>query len=82
MTNHERIKSLSVEKIAELLVKEECVDEGDYDYDDEYCSCYMTYYVSPDGNSHYTYEDALNWTIDWLKADALEWTADWLKQEN
>ena len=72
MKNHQYIRQLSVKELAKLLVKEEEVNEGDYDYDDEPCDYYVTHYVIPDGSYCYNFEDAVKYTIDWLNSERAE----------
>ena len=70
MKNHQYIRQLlSVKELAKLLIKEVEIDEGDYDYDDNWCSCYLTYYKTPNEILCYTEEDAIKHTMDWLNAE-------------
>lgn len=72
MKQHERIRQLKVRELAKLLVSTQEVDEGDYDWDDEPCNYYVTYYNCPDGSCSYTEEDAIEHTIDWLNSEVNE----------
>ena len=72
MKKHEYIRQLSVKELAKLLVKEVEVDEGNYDYDDNWRSDYWTYYKSSNGQIYQTKEDALQSTIEWLNDDILK----------
>ena len=71
MKNHQHIRQLPVKELAKLLVREEEVNEGDYDYDDEPCDYYVTRYFIPDGSYCNDLEDAVHYTIDWLNAERL-----------
>jgi hypothetical protein len=67
--NHQYIRGLPVRKLAELLVRSEEVNEGDEGMDGEWCDFYVTQYVTPNGSYCYDYEDAVDYTIDWLNAE-------------
>lgn len=69
MKNHQYIRQLSVKKLAEMLVHTEEVNEGDYNWNEEPCDYYVTKYYSPDGSYCADFDDAVQYTIDWLNAD-------------
>ena len=71
MKNHQHIRQLSVRKLAELLVKQEEVNEGDEGMDGEMYDYYITYYVTPDNILCYDLDDAIQHTIDWLNSDCI-----------
>ena len=61
MRNIDRIRVMSVEELAPLLVR------IDYIIDED--SWYQDVYISPDGKVHYFYEDAIESTIEWLNKE-------------
>lgn len=62
MTNFERIKGMSVEEVAEILVQ----------YDDEY-GCYYIYGVDERfDDGRYTYEEVIKRQIEFLESEAEE----------
>ena len=72
MTNFEYITT-NINYLANLLVHETLVDDGDYDIEDNYVPFYETYYVfnKDDGQSdlYWTREDAIEACIEWLKSE-------------
>lgn len=68
MTNLERLKTLSAEELAPMLVKEQSEDDWDEDYDGEWkCLGTNFFYVSPCSNySYFSEEEAIEQTIQWL----------------
>ena len=69
MKNHQYIRQMSVRQLAELLIKTEEINEGDEGIDGQWQDWYMTYYITPSGARCYTFDDAVEYTIDWLNAD-------------
>lgn len=62
-TNADRIRAMSDEELAEILVEEK-----------EYGVCHIPFFRCPGGKDfdEDKYEDALQYTIDWLKQPAEE----------
>lgn len=69
MKNHQYIRQLKMRKLAELLVKEIDVNEGDEGCDGEMHDFYVTRYITPDGAYSYDLDDAVSHTIDWLNSE-------------
>lgn len=70
--NHQYIRKLPVKKLAELLVHSEEINEGDEGIDGEWQDSYITYWSTPDGSKCYDFEDAVQYTMDWLNAERKE----------
>lgn len=62
MRNIDRIRAMSVEEFAPLLVR------TDYTIDED-SRWYQDVYISPDEKVHYFYEDAIESTIEWLNQE-------------
>ena len=62
MTNREYIKSLPIEKLAKLLVINDTSDTSQDDF-------FETTYITPNGERFMSYDDAIDETIEWLKAE-------------
>lgn len=73
MKNHEYIRQLRVKDLAPFLISERTVSDYDEGLDGEYYQCgeYVEY-ILPDGRETNTYEDAVQYTIDWLNAERKE----------
>lgn len=69
MKNHQYIRQLPVKELAKLLVKEVEIDEGNYDWNDNWISYYWTNYQTPIGELYGGEDDAIQATIDWLNAE-------------
>lgn len=74
MRNIDRIRRMSLEEIAPLLVYSEEVDTGDYDWDENPIPCYETFWYSPSGNSFVDYcgegkQEAIDDCIKWLDSE-------------
>lgn len=72
MKNLQYIREMKIEDLAELLIREKEIDEGGEGSDGEYRSLYITHYVSPDGSHHYSYEESIETTINWLNSEYTE----------
>lgn len=72
LTNLERIRALPASELAEILVKEIEVNEGDEGCDGEWYDYYVTSYEAPDGQQFYTFEDAVEHTAYWLSRKVID----------
>ena len=71
MTNGERIRKLTDEELAELLIKTEHEPEFDYDYEENMVYSGDSYYFkASNGEKFDDYKDALKETVNWLKEEA------------
>ena len=72
MTNLEKIRTMSAEELAALLVHNEREEDFDEDIDGEWKSIRLIdNYVSPCSPcSFWSYDDCLEETIDWLHEEA------------
>lgn len=71
MRQIDRIRKMSLEELAPLLVYSKETDVGDYDWDENPISFYQTFYYSPSGE-HFdenSYEEAIADAINWLDSD-------------
>lgn len=70
MTNLQKIYSLPIRELAELLIHYEMYDDGEYYYD-EYIPNYQELIVCPDGEEfyHFDMESAIEHTINWLNSE-------------
>lgn len=70
MTNLQKIYSLQIRELAELLIHYEMYDDGEYYYD-EYIPNYQELIVCPDGEEfyHFDMESAIEHTINWLNSE-------------
>ena len=70
-TNYNKLKELPLEEFAEYFVYYCPITEYDYDIYDEVYSYEMEgYKTSVDEKQHfYDEKDAIDWTIEWLKAN-------------
>ena len=66
MTNRDYVLSLPDKELAELLINNTQTNIGDYDYDDNPIDWYIDEYITPDNESFQDYEDAVQYTIEWL----------------
>ena len=64
--NLDRIRQMSVEELAPLLVHESYEFDVDYDWDIE---TYDTIYNSPSGGVFNNYDDALDDCVQWLNEE-------------
>jgi hypothetical protein len=69
MKNHQYIRQMSVEQLAELLIRTEEINEDDEGIGSGWQGFQMTYYITPGGARCYGYDDAVEYTIDWLNAE-------------
>lgn len=75
MRNIDRIRQMSLEELAQLLVHEEQIDIGDFDWDENPISYYQTFWYSPSGNYFMDYGDeegykeAIEDCIKWLDSE-------------
>lgn len=71
MTNYEKIKNMSVEELAELLIIPGEVTEIDYDYDDnEYTRIDYCYYTPIETFPHWLTEtDVKEEIVEWLNTE-------------
>lgn len=69
MKNHQYIRQMSVRQLAELLIKTEEINEGGEGMDGQWQAWYMTYYITPNGERYHTFDDAVEYTIDWLNSE-------------
>lgn len=70
--NYQYIRELPVKELAEILINTTEINEGDEGYDGEWLDYYVTYFVCPDGERCYDYDDAIEHTIDWLNNEREE----------
>lgn len=63
MRNIDRLRAMSAEELAPLLVS------TDYTIDED-SRLHQDVYISPDKAVHYFYEDAVEATIEWLNMEA------------
>lgn len=63
MRNIDRLRAMSVEELAPLLVS------TDYTIDEDSMFLRQEVYISPDETRHYFYEDAVEVTIEWLNKE-------------
>lgn len=71
MRNIDRIREMSVEELASFLVYSTEEDIGDYDWDENPISWYVTVWHSPSGNVFDDYQGAINDCIQWLGSEPL-----------
>ena len=69
MLNHEYIRQLPIESLAEILVTSQEFNEGVETYDDEWIDDYVTYYYAADGSTFYSFGDAVEANIKWLSSE-------------
>ena len=69
MKNIDYIIQLPIDKLSKLLVQIEMIDDGDYDYEDNFESFYVEYYKSLDGYLYQTKDDCINANINWLNKE-------------
>ena len=69
MTEYYKYTHSTVEELAELLVVYQCIEEVDYDYEDESYTRTTYMYVSPSGTQHHDFESPVEDTIQWIKED-------------
>lgn len=63
---------MSLEELAQLLVHEEQIDIGDFDWDENPISWYVTRWFSPSGREFTEQEDAIEDCINWLDSERIE----------
>lgn len=66
MKNIDYIKSLSIEELAEVLVKKDIYDDSYCDNYDEWVESYEIVYVDMDGIWYYQEEDCIRANVEWL----------------
>lgn len=75
-TNYDHIiSSMTVERLAELMVTTCVEDNGDYAFDGEeeyWVERYETLFITPMGERYSDLEDAIQETIKWLQQDFIE----------
>ena len=74
MRNIDRMRQISVEELAQLLVHETEEDIGDYDYDENPIPLYVTFWNSPSGNLFQNYcgngkQEAIDDCCRWLDSE-------------
>lgn len=74
MRNIDRIRQMSLEEIAPLLVYSKEEDVGDYDWEENPISYYETFWYSPSGKYFQDYvgdgrQDAIDDCIKWLDSE-------------
>lgn len=74
MRNIDRIRLMSLEELAPLLVYSTKEDIGDYDWDENPIPCYETFWHSPSGTCFQDYgcneyQDAIEDCIEWLDSE-------------
>lgn len=74
MRNIDRIRQMSLEELAPLLVYSTEEDIGDYDYDENRLPWYVTFWYSPSGNCFQDYvgngmQEAIDDCIEWLNSE-------------
>lgn len=74
MRNIDRLRQISLEELAPLLIHCEEIDTGDYDWDENPIPYYETFWFSPSGNEFVDYfgegyKDALQDCIKWLDSE-------------
>lgn len=74
MTNYDKIlNDMTVEKMADYLIKDVLIDNGDwgYDgYDEYYVENYQTFFTTPANDDEYwDYEECFENTVLWLKEE-------------
>lgn len=74
MKNIDRIRQMSLEELAPLLVYSTEEDIGDYDWKENPIPYYVTFWYSPSGNCFQDYvgngrEEAIEDCIKWLDAE-------------
>ena len=69
MRNIDRIRQISLEELAQLLVHEEQIDIGDFDWDENPISWYVTRWFSPGGREFMDQEDAIEDCVKWLDSE-------------
>ena len=67
--NLDRIRQMSVEELAPLLVHESYELDVDYDFDENPIETYDTVYNSPSGGVFDNYDDALDDCVQWLNEE-------------
>lgn len=72
MRNVDRIRQMSLEELAPLLIHSEEIDIGDYDWDENPISWYVTRWFSPSGREFTEQEDAIEDCINWLDSERIE----------
>ena len=71
--NVDRIRQMSLEELAPLLIRSEEIDIGDYDWDENPISWYVIHWFSPSGRDFWEHENAIEDCIRWLDS---EWNGD------
>lgn len=79
MRNIDRIRQMSLEELAPLLVYSTKEDIGDYDYDENLIPYYITVWHSPSGNCFQDYvgtgqQEAIDDCLEWLDSGCDEKT--------
>lgn len=74
MTNIDRVRQMSLEELAPLLVYSTEEDIGEYDWDENPIPYYVTFWYSPSGNCFQDYvgngrEEAIEDCINWLDSE-------------
>lgn len=74
MRNIDRIRQMSLEELAPLLVYYTEKDIGDYDWDENSIPYYVSMWHSPSGNDFQDYggngyQDAIDDCIEWLDSE-------------
>lgn len=67
--NLDRIRQMSVEELAPLLVHDSYECDVDYDWDENPIETYDIVYNSPSGGVFGNYDDALDDCVQWLNAE-------------
>lgn len=67
--NVDRIRQMSLEELAPLLIRSEEIDIGDYDWDENPISWYVTRWFSPSGRDFWEHEEAINDCVKWLDSE-------------
>lgn len=71
MTNLEKIKQMSAQELAEMLVVETIEVDVDYDYDECPFETYNTVYRLPNGDIYDSYDDALAECLQWFDEEVV-----------
>lgn len=69
MRNVDRIRQMSLEELAPLLIHSEEIDIGDYDWDENPISWYVTRWFSPSGRDFWEHKEAINDCVKWLDSE-------------
>ena len=74
MRNIDRIRKMSLEELAPLLIYSKEKDIGDYDWDENPIPYYVTFWYSPSGNYFQYYggneeQEAIDDCIEWLDSE-------------